>query len=218
MTSKLTMTNNQLTAGSTLLSSFYIAYHSWIRNGAKSGDIFSRNTGLCVGAYDFFKSIGVDPTEPLEEMHKQFVASGLNEKLPFNDDPNQYTEESAQAECHCNSRRVTWVESRCAEIQERRKAAMDSDPVGEFYEDGPKNWYQISDGDRVPDSRRIPLYRHAQPPSVPDRSIFEKWWESQNGAPLDGWDSLRTVDGYCDEGIDGQFEAWNAGCNNFIRK
>ncbi|EPU3945519.1 hypothetical protein [Klebsiella michiganensis] len=46
--------------------------------------------------------------------------------------------------------------------------------------------------------------------AVPGRSIFEKWWESQNGAPLDGWDSLRTADGYCDDGIDGQFEAWNA--------
>ncbi|EPH9824327.1 DUF551 domain-containing protein [Klebsiella aerogenes] len=48
-------------------------------------------------------------------------------------------------------------------------AAMDSEPVGEFYEDGPLNWYQISDGDRVPAHRRIPLYRHAQPaPVVPD--------------------------------------------------
>lgn len=55
------------------------------------------------------------------------------------------------------------------ELQERRKAAMDSEPVGEFYEDGPLNWYQISDGDRVPAHRRIPLYRHAQtPPVVPD--------------------------------------------------
>lgn len=45
-------------------------------------------------------------------------------------------------------------------------SAMDSEPVGEFYEDGPLNWYQISDGDRVPANRRIPLYRHAQP--VPD--------------------------------------------------
>lgn len=51
------------------------------------------------------------------------------------------------------------------ELQELRKA--DSDPVGEFYEDGPLNWYQISDGDRVPAHRRIPLYRHAQP--VPER-------------------------------------------------
>ncbi|HEM7501303.1 hypothetical protein [Klebsiella aerogenes] len=48
-------------------------------------------------------------------------------------------------------------------------AAMDSEPVGEFYEDGPLNWYQISDGDRVLAHRRIPLYRHAQPaPVVPD--------------------------------------------------
>lgn len=55
------------------------------------------------------------------------------------------------------------------------------------------------------------LHIKEQPaPVVPDRSIFEKWWESQNGAPLDGWDSLRTTDGYCDDGIDGQFEAWNA--------
>lgn len=59
------------------------------------------------------------------------------------------------------------------------------------------------------------LHIKEQPaPIVPDRSIFEKWWESQNGAPLDGWDSLRTNDGYCDDGIDGQFEAWNAGMLN----
>ncbi|QYH18065.1 hypothetical protein HB664_19190 [Enterobacter sp. DNB-S2] len=48
------------------------------------------------------------------------------------------------------------------------------------------------------------------PVSVPDRSMFEKWWESEHGSPLDSWDSLRTTDGYCDDGIDGQFEAWNA--------
>ena len=52
-------------------------------------------------------------------------------------------------------------------------AAMDSEPVGEFYEDGPLNWYQISDGDRVPADRRIPLYRHAQPaPVVPDGYVM----------------------------------------------
>ena len=59
--------------------------------------------------------------------------------------------------------------------------------------------------------RKGPDMPPAQPaPVIPDRSIFEKWWESQNGAPLDGWDSLRTTDGYCDDGIDWQFEAWNA--------
>ncbi|CAH6035521.1 hypothetical protein [Citrobacter koseri] len=53
---------------------------------------------------------------------------------------------------------------------------------------------------------------YTTPPAavVPDR-LFEKWWESENGAaPRTGWDSLRTTDGYCDDGIDGQFDAWNA--------
>lgn len=55
-----------------------------------------------------------------------------------------------------------------------------------------------------------PLYATPPAPGAHDRYIFEKWWESQNGTPLDGWDSLRTTDGYCDDGIDGQFDAWNA--------
>lgn len=54
------------------------------------------------------------------------------------------------------------------------------------------------------------LYTAPPAPVVPDRSMFERWWESQNGSPLDSWDSLRTTDGYCDDWIDGQFEAWNA--------
>lgn len=56
----------------------------------------------------------------------------------------------------------------------------------------------------------VSLFTTPPAPGVHDRYIFEKWWESQNGTPLDGWDSLRTTDGYCDDGIDGQFDAWNA--------
>ncbi|EAQ8934111.1 hypothetical protein D8T00_15900 [Salmonella enterica] len=37
-------------------------------------------------------------------------------------------------------------------------ASLDAEPVGYFYVDKPGDWYQISDGDRVPDHRRIPLY------------------------------------------------------------
>lgn len=87
--------------------------------------------------------------------------------------------------------------------------AADSEPVAEITEDLGRLFVKI----HYPTTLKAgdKLYRHAQPaPVVPDRSIFEKWWESQNGAPLDGWDSLRTTDGYCDDGIDGQFEAWNA--------
>jgi hypothetical protein len=56
----------------------------------------------------------------------------------------------------------------------------------------------------------VSLFTTPPAPGAHDRYIFEKWWESQNGTPLDGWDSLRTTDGYCDDGIDGQFDAWNA--------
>ena len=41
-------------------------------------------------------------------------------------------------------------------------ASMDAEPVGYFYADKPGDWYQISDGDRVPSHRRIPLYANPQ--------------------------------------------------------
>ncbi|ENC7115865.1 molecular chaperone DnaJ [Salmonella enterica] len=44
------------------------------------------------------------------------------------------------------------------ELARIAQASMDAEPVGYFYADKPGDWYQISDGDRVPDHRRIPLY------------------------------------------------------------
>ena len=79
-------------------------------------------------------------------------------------------------------------------------AAMDSEPVGEFYEDGPLNWYQISDGDRVPAHRRIPLYRHAQPaPVVPVEMNSDKAWGELKISAEDcqawseGWNACRAA-------------------------
>ncbi|WP_254245573.1 MULTISPECIES: hypothetical protein [Klebsiella] len=73
----------------------------------------------------------------------------------------------------------------------------------------------VSDMQAVFDRVEAVLVGMEQPALVVlDRSIFENWWESQNGSPLDGWDSLRTIDGYCDDGIDGQFEAWSAAMLN----
>lgn len=45
-------------------------------------------------------------------------------------------------------------------------AAFGADPVGYFYADKPGDWYQISDGDRVPSHRRIPLYANPQSSTV----------------------------------------------------
>lgn len=44
--------------------------------------------------------------------------------------------------------------------------ARNAEPVGYFYADKPGDWYQISDGDRVPSHRRIPLYASPQPSPV----------------------------------------------------
>lgn len=105
------------------------------------------------------------------------------------------------------------------ELQERRKT--DSDPVGEFYEDGPLNWYQISDGDRVPAHRRIPLYRHAQP--VPERDRVRRehaeWSDKTFGnvgpvGPLKhlSKEALEAADepGDLSEWADMQFLLWDA--------
>ncbi|HCT8091784.1 DUF551 domain-containing protein [Enterobacter hormaechei] len=42
-------------------------------------------------------------------------------------------------------------------------ASLEAEAVGYFYAEKPGDWYQISDGDRVPSHRRIPLY--AAPPA-----------------------------------------------------
>lgn len=114
-------------------------------------------------------------------------------------------------EQYANDPRMCNVNDEIREMARMALVAMDSEPVADVVA-----WSHPTEEStcdirwRRHDVEPGPLYRHTQQPSVPDRSIFEKWWESQNGAPLDGWDSLRTTDGYCDDGIDGQFEAWNA--------
>lgn len=45
-------------------------------------------------------------------------------------------------------------------------ASLEAEPVGYFYADKPGDWYQLSDGDRVPSHRRIPLYANPQSSSV----------------------------------------------------
>ncbi|EJI2509719.1 hypothetical protein NFG91_004227 [Salmonella enterica] len=101
---------------SPLLHSFYIAYNGWVKSGAKCEDLFSTDAGLCVCAYDYFSFIGVEPADYLEEMHATFVSAGLNEKLPFNEDPQHYVDEQARNECHLNPARVAWVECHAAKM------------------------------------------------------------------------------------------------------
>ncbi|MFO3907802.1 hypothetical protein AAHD62_25430 [Enterobacter hormaechei] len=45
------------------------------------------------------------------------------------------------------------------ELLEIALAALTDEPVGEFYHEKRWGWYQISEGDKVPEERHIPLYR-----------------------------------------------------------
>lgn len=56
-------------------------------------------------------------------------------------------------------------------------AAFGVEPVGYFYADKPGDWYQISDGDRVPSHRRIPLY--ANPQSSPVVKLPNEFFSSE---------------------------------------
>lgn len=56
-------------------------------------------------------------------------------------------------------------------------AAFGDEPVGYFYADKPGDWYQISDGDRVPSHRRIPLY--ANPQSSPVVKLPNEFFSSE---------------------------------------
>ncbi|WP_410674508.1 hypothetical protein [Citrobacter braakii] len=56
-------------------------------------------------------------------------------------------------------------------------ASIEAEPVGYFYADKPGDWYQISDGDRVPSHRRIPLY--ANPQSSPVVKLPNEFFSSE---------------------------------------
>lgn len=50
-------------------------------------------------------------------------------------------------------------------------ASLEAEAVGEFYHEKQGGWYQISEGDKVPDNRRIKLYT-AQPAPVFDEDLL----------------------------------------------
>lgn len=80
------------------------------------------------------------------------------------------------------------------QVYEMLLATMDAEPVGEFYEDGPLNWYQISPGDSVPDNRRIPLYCHGKTtPVVPEEMPCGGAADDYHDGYQDGWNACRTA-------------------------
>ncbi|WP_312068681.1 hypothetical protein [Lelliottia nimipressuralis] len=104
------------------------------------------------------------------------------------------------AQCAVDARPNDVAAAKNMAMAEIALASLEAEAVGEFYEDGPLNWYQISDGDRVPTHRRIPLYRHAQPaPVVPDeltRDEYKRRFMEEDNFDdtfIGGWNACRAA-------------------------
>jgi len=92
-----------------------------------------------------------------------------------------------------------WLQKTIAELEEERDAtqgavnedaamalaamklalaSLEAEPVGEFYHEARWGWYEISEGDKVPERARIPLYR--VPPAPVVQCPFPCGWGNLN--------------------------------------
>lgn len=62
-------------------------------------------------------------------------------------------------------------DAKILKVLKQELASFEAEPVGEFYHEKQDGWYQISEGDKVPDNRRIPLYTA---PPVPERERIRR--------------------------------------------
>lgn len=62
-------------------------------------------------------------------------------------------------------------DAKILKVLKQALASFEAEPVGEFYHEKQDGWYQISEGDKVPDNRRIPLYTT---PPVPERERIRR--------------------------------------------
>lgn len=62
-------------------------------------------------------------------------------------------------------------DAKILKVLKQALASFEAEPVGEFYHEKQDGWYQISEGDKVPDNRRIPLYTA---PPAPERERIRR--------------------------------------------
>uniref|UniRef100_UPI003523B9F8 hypothetical protein n=1 Tax=Enterobacter roggenkampii TaxID=1812935 RepID=UPI003523B9F8 len=74
-------------------------------------------------------------------------------------------------------------------------ASLEAEAVGEFYHEARWGWYEISEGDSVPERARIPLYRVPPAPvSVPAAMEMDDDFDSafEHGKAV-GWNACRAA-------------------------
>lgn len=103
----------QLPTQSNELSEFYKEYLEWVDAGVPEHQYFVTFTGLCSNFGYFAQYHGArDYTAFSEEMIKQFVDAGLNERYPFNRDYSGYNIEVYSDSIHLNPKRIAFVRER----------------------------------------------------------------------------------------------------------
>ncbi|TKV15576.1 hypothetical protein FDX04_07870 [Citrobacter sp. wls615] len=75
---------------------------------------------------------------------------------------HQISEILSKAAAQSDGGNLGYAMADAVKVIEGAIAAFGAEPVGYFYADKPGDWYQISDGDRVPSHRRIPPYPSPQ--------------------------------------------------------
>ncbi|HAT2733414.1 TPA: hypothetical protein I8385_001398 [Citrobacter freundii] len=75
---------------------------------------------------------------------------------------HQISEILSKASAQSNGGNLGYAMADAVKVIDGAIAAFGAEPVGYFYADKPGDWYQISDADRVPEHRRIPLYSNPQ--------------------------------------------------------
>ncbi len=76
---------------------------------------------------------------------------------------------SEGSDCQANAEQWEVYELACMAL-----VSLEAEPVGEFYHEARWGWYEISEGDSVPERARIPLYRVPPAPVFVPIS-FEEW-------------------------------------------
>ncbi|ENX2733351.1 hypothetical protein ACFN9U_000663 [Salmonella enterica] len=64
-------------------------------------------------------------------------------------------------------------DAKILKVLKQALASFEAEPVGEFYHEKQDGWYQISEGDKVPDNRRIPLYTAPPVPAASSESVSQ---------------------------------------------
>lgn len=106
---------------SELLKAFYLAYSTWLDEGANGHPIFSRHAGLCSNVSWFGRHHGLSyrtANDLEDELKMQFADASMDSTYPF-DDCTSYCSNCNDETQHLNPKRIAWVRNQVEKIKEQ---------------------------------------------------------------------------------------------------